>query len=84
VRMAPVLRSRLVIVLGALAVGALFVAGLFVKGPVGGGMLAVTDIVLIGLTGTAWAQLKPQSRPLRLVIIAAIAVLAIVKLAGVG
>jgi hypothetical protein len=82
--MAPVLKSRLVIVLGALAVGALFVAGLFVAGPGGGALLAVTDVILIGLTGAAWAQLKPQARPLRLVIIVAIAVLAVLKLAGVG
>jgi hypothetical protein len=77
------MRSRLVIVLGALAVGALFVAGLFVKGRVGGALLAVTDVVLVGLTTAAWAQLKPQTRPVRLVVIVAIGVLAVLKLAGV-
>lgn len=82
-RMSPV-RSRLVIVLGALCVGALFLAGLFVAGPAGGAMLAVTDVILVGLTGAAWRQLRPQTRPLRLVIIVAVAALAIAKLAGAG
>jgi hypothetical protein len=81
VRMAPV-RSRLVIVLGAVAVGALFVAGLFVHGPGGGGFLALTDIVLIALTGAAWSQVQPKARPFRVVVIVAIAALAIVKLTG--
>ena len=80
-RMAPV-RSRLVIVLGAVAVGALFVAGLFVHGPGGGGFLALTDIALIALTGAAWSQIQPKARPFRVVVIAAIAALAIVKLTG--
>jgi hypothetical protein len=81
VRMAPV-RSRLVIVLGAVAVGACFVAGLFVHGPGGGALLALTDIVLIALTGAAWAHLQPRARPFRVVVIAAIAALAIGKLTG--
>jgi hypothetical protein len=79
--MAPV-RSRLVIVLGAVAVGALFVAGLFVHGPGGGGLLALTDVVLIALTGLAWSHIQPKARPFRLVVIVAIAALAVVKLTG--
>jgi hypothetical protein len=80
--MAPV-GSRLVIVLGAVAVGACFVAGLFIHGPGGGALLALTDIVLIALTGTAWTQLQPRARPVRVVVILAIAALAIVKLLSV-
>jgi hypothetical protein len=79
VRITPV-PQRLLIVFGALAVGALFAAGLFVHGRVGGGLLVATDAILIGLTRTAWAQLRTQGRPLRIAIIAAIAVLAVVKL----
>ncbi|MGN6473181.1 MAG: DUF6703 family protein [Mycobacteriales bacterium] len=72
---------RLLIVLGALAVGALFAAGLFVHGRVGGGLLLLTDAILIGLSRMAWAQVRTQGRPLRILIIAAIAVIAVVKLA---
>jgi hypothetical protein len=71
---------RLLIILGALVVGALFGAGLFVAGRAGGGMLLITDAVLIGLTRTAWPQIRTQGRPLRLMVIAAIGILAVVKL----
>ena len=80
--MAPV-RSRLVIILAALGTGALFVAGLFVAGPLGGALLALTDVILVGLTTWAWAALRPQTRPIRVVVIVAIGVLAVLKLAGV-
>jgi hypothetical protein len=72
---------RLLIVLGALCVGALFFAGLFIHGRGGGGLLLITDAILLGLTRTVWAQVRPQGRPLRIVIIVAIAILAVVKLA---
>jgi hypothetical protein len=75
-------RSRLVIVLGAVCVGALFVAGLFIHGPGGGALLALTDIALIGLTGAAWSHIQPRARPFRLIVIVAVAALAIVKLTG--
>jgi hypothetical protein len=81
VRMAPV-RSRLVIVLGAVAVGACFVAGLFVHGPGGGALLALTDVILIALTGAAWSHVQRRARPFRVVVIVAIAALAVVKLTG--
>ncbi|HVV74746.1 MAG TPA: DUF6703 family protein [Mycobacteriales bacterium] len=71
---------RLLILLGALAIGALFLAGLFVHGRVGGGLLVVTDAVLIGLSRVVWDEINPRRRPIRIVIIAAIAILAVVKL----
>lgn len=73
---------RLLIVLGALAVGALFAAGLFVHGRAGGGLLVLTDAILIGLSRLSWAQVRTQGRPLRVLIIAVIAVIAVVKLAS--
>jgi hypothetical protein len=82
VRMTPV-PPRLVILLAALGTGALFVAGLFVAGPLGGALLALTDVILLGLTTWAWPSLKPQTRPIRIVVIVAIGVLAVLKLAGV-
>jgi hypothetical protein len=73
-------QQRLLIVLGALAVGALFVSGLFIHGRGGGALLLATVAILIVLTRTAWAQVRPQGRPLRIVVIAAIGVLALTKL----
>ncbi|HVT22565.1 MAG TPA: DUF6703 family protein [Mycobacteriales bacterium] len=72
--------QRLLILLGALAIGALFVAGLFVHGRLGGALLLVTDAILIGLTRTAWAQVRPQGKPLRIAIIVVVAVVGLVKL----
>jgi hypothetical protein len=82
VRMAPV-PPRVVILLAAIGTGALFVAGLFVPGPLGGVLLALTDVILVGLTTWAWASLRPETRPLRLVVIVAVGVLAVLKLTGV-
>jgi hypothetical protein len=72
--------QRLLIVLAALGVGVLFAAGLFIPGRVGGGLLVVTDAILIGLTRTAWAQVRPQGRPLRILIMVVVAAIAVVKL----
>ena len=71
---------RLLVVLVALCVGVLFAAGLFVHGRVGGGLLILTDAILIGLSRLAWTQVRTQGRPLRVLVIAVIAVLAVVKL----
>ena len=81
-RMAPVHR-RVVILFAALATGVLFAAGLFVAGPVGGLLLALTAVILIGLATWAWPALTPRTRPVRVVVIVAVAALAILKLAGV-
>jgi len=71
---------RLLIVLLALAIGGLFAAGLFVHGRLGGGLLLVTDAILITLTQTVWHGVNPRRRPIRVVIIAVIAAIAVVKL----
>jgi uncharacterized protein DUF6703 len=72
--------QRLAIVAGAIVVGAVFIAGLFVHGRVGGALLLVTVAILIGLTRLTWPLVRPQGRPLRLIVIAAVAILAVVKL----
>jgi hypothetical protein len=74
------MQQRFAILLGALAVGAIFLAGLFIHGPVGGGLLLVTAAILISLTRLTWNRVRPQGRPLRLVVITAIVVLAAIKL----
>lgn len=71
---------RLLILLAALVVLALFLAGLFIHGRTGGALLLVTDAILIGLSRLAWNHVDPRRRPIRILIIAAVAVLAIVKL----
>jgi hypothetical protein len=68
--------------IAAIVVGGVFVAGLVVGGRAGGGLLLITDAVLIGLTRAVWGQLRPQGRPLRLALVVLIAVLAAIKLAG--
>jgi hypothetical protein len=73
-------QRRPVIVLGAAVVGAIFVAGLFIHGRIGGALLLLTDAILIGLTRLTWPHLPPRGRPLRLIIIAVIAVIGVVKL----
>lgn len=74
--------SRAVPLLGAVGVGALFAAGLFVHGAIGGVLLLVTDAILLTLSMRYWDTVRPQGRPLRLIVIAGILVLAAVKLAG--
>lgn len=71
---------RLLILLGALIVGGLFFAGLFIHGPVGGALLLVTAAILAALTRLVWEHVRPRGRPLRILIIAAIAVGGVVKL----
>jgi hypothetical protein len=68
------MRRRLLTLLVAGAVGAIFAAGLFIDGRVGGALLIATAAILVGLARITWAHLKPQARPLRIVLIAAIGV----------
>jgi hypothetical protein len=74
------MRQRFVTLLVAGTVGAIFAAGLFIHGRAGGALLLLTDAVLIGLAFLTWRRLPPKGRPLRLVVIAVIAVLAAIKL----
>ena len=71
---------RLLILLGALVVGALFFAGLFIHGRAGGALLLLTAVILTALTRLVWEHVRPRGRPLRIVIIAAIAIGGVVKL----
>jgi hypothetical protein len=68
------------ILLMAAAVGGVFLAGLFISGPVGGILLLVTAAVLISLTSATWPRLRGRDRAIRVVVVAAILVLAVVKL----
>jgi hypothetical protein len=61
-------------------VGGIFAAGLFIPGRIGGALLLLTDLVLIGMARMTWVQVRPQGRPMRVVVIAVIAVIAVVKM----
>jgi len=62
-------------------VGGVFAAGLFIHGRIGGALLLLTDLILIGLARVTWVQVRQQGRPIRVIVIVAIAVLAVFKLA---
>jgi hypothetical protein len=74
--------SRLTLLIAALAVGALAVAGLFVHGQVGGILLGLVVAILVFLSSATWPALHRRGRVVRGFVIAAIAALAVVKLAG--
>jgi hypothetical protein len=73
------MRNRLLVMLLAAVVGVTFAVGLFLHSRVGGVLVLVVDVVLIGLARIAWPRLEPKGRPLRIVVIAAIAVIGVVK-----
>jgi hypothetical protein len=74
------MRRRGPILLGAAAVGGVFVAGLFIHGWVGSVLLLLTDTVLVTMSVTTWSRVRPQGRPLRILVIAAIAAVAVTKI----
>jgi hypothetical protein len=74
------MHRRQVIILTALAVGTLFVVGLFIHSWLGGVFLLVTAAILASITRAVWGQIPAKGRPLRIVIIAAIAIGGLVKL----
>jgi hypothetical protein len=77
--MSPVQRRGPILLIAA-AVGGVFLAGLFVHGRVGGLLLLATAAVLISLTRVTWPRLRDRDRALRVIIVGAILVLAVVKL----
>jgi len=70
---------RLAVTLGAAGVGALFAAGLFINGRPGGAILLVVAAILGTLTYATWER-RRQGRELRLLILAAVLVIAVIKL----
>jgi hypothetical protein len=64
------------------AIGVLFAAGLFVHGRTGGVLLLITDAVLISLSVTPWANVRPEGRPVRITVVLVVATIAVIKLIG--
>jgi hypothetical protein len=57
-------------------------AGLFIPGIVGAILLLAIGGLLITLSTVTWPALRPRERVMRTLIVVAIAVIAVVKLAG--
>lgn len=69
-------------ILVTVAVGVVFLVGLAVHGPLGGVLLLLVAATLVLFTAGAWGNLRPEGRPLRVLVVAAVVVLAVLKLAG--
>ena len=75
-------RSRGLALLLVIAISGLTIAGLAVHGPVGGVLLLIVAAVLVTLSVGAWGRVRPQGRPVRVLIAAVIVGIAIAKLAN--
>ena len=73
-------RSRGLALLLVIAIFGLSVAGLAIHGPVGGAFLLVVAAVLVTLSVGTWGQVRRQGRPVRVLIAAALVVIAVLKL----
>ena len=69
-------------ILLVVGVGVVFLLGLAVHGPLGGILLLLVAATLVLFTRPAWSHVRREGRPVRVVIIAAVVVLGVVKLLG--
>ena len=67
-------------ILFVVAVGVVALLGLAIHGPVGGILLLLVAAVLVMFSRAAWSQVRREGMPLRILVIAAIVVLAALKL----
>ena len=74
--------SRRTAILLVLAVGAVFLAGLVVHGPVGGLLLLLVAATLALFSAGEWHRVRREGKAPRILIIAAVTALAVVKLTG--
>jgi hypothetical protein len=75
-------RNRGNAILLVCVVTGLAIAGLAVHGPVGGILLLVVAAVAATATTQAWPHIRREGKPVRVVILAALLVIAVLKLAG--
>lgn len=76
------LRSRLVNIAVAAAVGILFIVALAVHGVVAAALLVIVAALLTTLSAATWPAIPARGRPLRVLVVALVLVLAVVKLVG--
>jgi len=69
-------------ILLVVGVGLVFLLGLAVHGPLGGILLLLVAATLVMFSRGAWSHVRREGRPLRILVIAAVVVLAVLKLAG--
>ena len=75
-------RDRSVALLAALVMAGLFIAGLAIHGATGGVLLLVVAAVLVTLSVGVWGQIRRRGRGPRLLIVAGVIALAVLKFAG--
>lgn len=73
--------SRLANVLVATAAGLVFLAGLLVSGGVGAILLLAVAAFLVVLLTAAWPHIPARGRRMRVVIIAVVVLIAVIKMA---
>ena len=78
----PPLANRTNAILLVVAVGLVFLIGLAVHGPLGGVLLLLVAATLVLFSRGAWSHVRREGRPLRVLVVAAVVVLAVLKLAG--
>jgi hypothetical protein len=71
--------NQILLVVG---VGVLALLGLAIHGPVGGVLLLLVAAVLVLFSRGAWTHVRREGRPLRILVIAAVVALAVLKLLG--
>ena len=69
-------------ILLVVGVGVVFLLGLAVHGPLGGVLLLLVAATLVMFSLGAWSHVRREGRPLRMLVVAAVVVLAVLKLAG--
>jgi hypothetical protein len=69
-------------ILLVVGVGVVFLLGLAVHGPLGGILLLLVAATLVMFSRGAWSRVRSEGKPLRVLVIAAVLVLAVLKLAG--
>ena len=75
------MRSRLAHLLVATVAGLVFLAGLFISGAPGGVLLLAVAAVLVVLSTAAWSTIPQRGRRLRVLVIAVVVTIAVIKLA---
>ena len=76
----PAFRSNAILLV--VGVGVVFLFGLAIHGPVGGILLLLVAAVLVQFSRGAWSHVRHEGRPLRILVVAAVVVLAVLKLLG--
>ena len=69
-------------ILLVVGVGLVFLLGLAVHGPLGGILLLLVAATLVMFSRGAWSHVRSEGKPLRILVIAAVVGLALLKLAG--